>query len=137
MVLETQREQSLSFAENLALLSRLRLAPTTQQANPRPSSATRDDAGRRLSFEREVSLTNTLAFLCGISDKPLHVVATCVEELSSEKGIRIVVAINKKHATNASGILSRIKDGLVKIFRHLSQTDGGVYFQGTVLMVVH
>lgn len=127
MLSETQRCQSLSFAENIALLSHLRLAPTTQQVNPQPCSDTRDDSGRRLSFEDEVSLANSLAFLCGISDDPHHVAAACVEELSGEKGIRIVVAINKKHATSADETLIRIKDGLVEIFWDLSQANRGVY----------
>ncbi|KAK4034802.1 hypothetical protein C8A01DRAFT_18450 [Parachaetomium inaequale] len=123
MLSERQRRQSLSFAENVALLSLLRRAPTARHANPRPHSVAQEDSGRLLSFEREVSLTNTLAFLCGISDNPLHVVATCVEELVSRKGIRVLVAINKKHSTSGSGTLMRIKCGLEEVFRYLSRVD--------------
>lgn len=121
------RRQFLSFAENLALLSFLRPAPTAPQTNALPHWATRKDTDRLLSFEREVSLTSTLAFLCGVSDNPHHVVATCVEELAGKKGLRIVVAINKKHATCGSETLTYIKDGLVDVLRHLSPTNDGVY----------
>ena len=124
MLSEAQR-LSLSFTENVALLSLLRRAPTASQANPRTSSTDRDQ-GRVLSFEREASLTNTLAFLSGISDDPAHVVATCVEELPSGNGIRVVVAINKVGADRGNKVLARIKNGLEEIFRHLSRANNGM-----------
>ncbi|KAK4132321.1 hypothetical protein BT67DRAFT_425741, partial [Trichocladium antarcticum] len=125
MLLEEQHRLSLSFAENVALLSLLRRAPTAPQANPRTSSADRDQ-GRVLSFEREASLTNTFAFLSGISDDPAHVVATCVEELPRGHGIRVVVAINKVGPDRGNTVLARIKKGLEEIFSHLSRPNNGM-----------
>ena len=78
-----------------------------------------------MSFKHEVGLTKTLAFLSGISDNPAHVVAVCVEELTSGSGIRVVVAVNKKNPGSGSGILMRIKDGLERIFSQLSRLNNG------------
>ncbi|KAL2016531.1 hypothetical protein VTK56DRAFT_3425 [Thermocarpiscus australiensis] len=115
--------ESLSLAENVALLSLLRRAPDPPQTNQRTLLAVNQDSGRVLSFEREASLTNTLAFLSGISDDPSHVVATCVEELPSGKGIRAIVAINKLGPESGDQVLMRIKIGLEKIFDRLSRAN--------------
>lgn len=125
MVSETQRRQNLFLAENAALLSLLSKAPIASQSNPRTAIAGPDPT-RLLSFERESSLTNTLAFLSGISDDPSHVVATCVEELPRGNGIRVVVAINKMHPSSGNDVLARIKSGLEEIFRRLAQLKDGI-----------
>src|SRR4051812_41254668 len=104
MLSETQRCQNLSFAENVALLYRLCRAPGIRGANPCPAALADQDSDRALTPAQEISLTNTFAFLCGISDDPAHVVAVCVEELTSGSGIRVVVAVNKKNPESGSAV---------------------------------
>lgn len=127
MLSEAQRALSLAFAENVALLSLLCQAPTAHRVNVRPPSMCSQDPGRVLSFEQETKLTSTLAFLCGISDSPAHVLATCVEELPSREGIRVVVAVNKKATDSGRRVLDRVKEGLGGLFDLLSRASNGVF----------
>ncbi len=120
MLSERQSRQILSFTENVALLSQLSKAPSTSHVNPWPTTLSGQHPDRVLSRERETDLAATLAYICGISDDPSHVVATCVEELSGGRGLRVVVAVNKEHAISGDDILVRIKSGLEKIFSCLT-----------------
>jgi len=125
MLSERQSRQSLSFTENVALLRQLSEAPSTSHANPWPTTLSDQDEERVLSRECEADLTGTLAYLCGISDNPSHVVATCVEELSGGRGLRVVVAVNKESPSSGNDILARIKGGLEKIFSRLASITNG------------
>lgn len=126
MLSERQSRQSLSFTENIALLRQLSEAPSASHANPWPTTLSDQDEERVLSREREADLTGTLAYLCGISDNPSHVVATCVEELSGGRGLRVVVAVNKESPSSGNDILARIKGGLEKIFSRLASITNGL-----------
>lgn len=117
------------LAENIALLSLFSRAPIAPQANPQIPGGFKEDAGRLLQFEQEERLAGTLAFLSGVSDDPSHVIALCTEELADGKGIRIVVAINKKGPESGDCVLERIKKGLENIFGHLSRINNGVLLQ--------
>jgi hypothetical protein len=119
MLSEAQPQSSLLFAENVALLSLLSRAATDPHINTCGSSTDREPPGH------ETDLTSTLAFLSGISDNPSHVVATCVEEPSDHKGIRVLVAINKERPEAGNDILNRIKSGLEGIFRRLAHANTG------------
>ncbi|KAK4157848.1 hypothetical protein C8A00DRAFT_11349 [Chaetomidium leptoderma] len=123
MLSETQPPPSQLLAESAALLSLLSRIITDPRDNRREPSVPDQDSGRLLPFEREADLAGTFAFLSGISDKPSHVVATCIEELSSGRGIRVVVAVNKEHPKSGDGILARIKSGLERIFRCLADAN--------------
>jgi hypothetical protein len=126
MLSQTQHQSSVSFTENVALLSLLSRAPAEPQENPRPQWADDEDPNRVLSFDHEADLTRALAFIAGISDSPYHIVATCVEERLGGKGIRVVVAINKQRPGSGDDVLVRIKSGLEKLFRRLACIDNGV-----------
>ncbi|KAL2270185.1 hypothetical protein VTJ83DRAFT_2369 [Remersonia thermophila] len=117
---QEQRQQHLILAENIALLSRLVQAPTAPYDNPRPSSAAARDPGRVLSFDTEVCLASTLAFLGSISDDPCHVIAVCVEEVPSTRSIQVVVAINKEWPDSQEGVLNRIQHGLTVVLGRLA-----------------
>ncbi|KAL1837932.1 hypothetical protein VTJ49DRAFT_3252 [Mycothermus thermophilus] len=121
MLSKKQRKQNLDLAENVGLLSHLTKAPAAPRDNLRPSSAAINDPRRILSFETEVCLASTLAFICSISDDPCHVIAVCVEELPATRAIRVVVAINKERPQSQNEVLKRIKDGLAVILGHLSR----------------
>jgi hypothetical protein len=126
MLSQTQHQSSVSFTENITLLSLLSRAPAEPQGNPRPQWADDEDPSRVLSFDHEVDLTRALAFIAGISDSPSHVVAACVEERLGGRGIRVVVAINKERPGSGNDVLVRIKSGLEKLFRRLACADNGV-----------
>ncbi|KAH6619505.1 hypothetical protein B0J18DRAFT_246769 [Chaetomium sp. MPI-SDFR-AT-0129] len=119
-----EHRQYQVLAENAALLYQLRPSPTPQHVNKRPAWAANQDSGRFLSFDQELDLTSALAFICGISDDPSHVVATCVEEIGGwrgeKKGIRAVVAINANNPQSAIGTLTKVKNGLEAVFVQLS-----------------
>ncbi|KXX78698.1 Protein arginine N-methyltransferase 2 [Madurella mycetomatis] len=102
-------------------------APIAPQANPRIPGLLKGDAERLLQFEQEERLAGTLAFLSGVSDDPSHVIALCIEELTGGKGVRIVVAINKKGPDAGNDVLERIKKGLENIFSHLSRINNEEY----------
>jgi hypothetical protein len=120
-----QQRQSLLLAENIALLSLLRPSPTAPHENPWPTAADTDTSKRALSPAQELDLTSAFAFLSGISDDATDVVAACVEELASGRGIRVVVAVNKQNPESKTGILARIKTGLEEILGHLSRANRG------------
>jgi len=125
MLSEGQPQSSLLFAENVALLSLLSRAATDPRDNTLASSADYEPPHQVLSPERETDLTNTLAFLSGVSDNPSHVVAICVEEPSDQKGIRVLVAINKERPESGNDILNLIKSGIERIFRRLASVNNG------------
>lgn len=122
---ESQRRQALSCAENISLLSIINPTPSVPGENTRRPPKSKNSSLRILSFDCEISLTSTLAFLCGISDDPDHVVAVCVEELVQGKGLRVLVAVNKKNPESGTGVLQRIEDGLGKVLRCLSRETNG------------
>jgi hypothetical protein len=129
MLSEAQRHSSLTFAENVALASLICRAAADPQENDPLSSSACQDPGRVLSAEQEADLTSSFAFLSGISDKPTDVVATCVEEPSDGKGIRVVVAVNKERPGSGNDILARIESGIQRIFRYLSCANSGALSQ--------
>ncbi|KAK0748267.1 hypothetical protein B0T21DRAFT_419999 [Apiosordaria backusii] len=138
MLSDEQRQQALCCAENIALLSILSPPSYAPLINRPPYSESPPNPGRVLSFEAEVSLASTLAFLSAISDDPNHVVAVCVEELSKHKGVRVVVAINKECPESAEVKLGKIRDGLQKILKCLSRalTDSNNQVQYQVLTAI-
>ncbi|KAK4229026.1 hypothetical protein QBC38DRAFT_127648 [Podospora fimiseda] len=122
MLSESQNRRAISCAEKLALLSLLKRAPSTPKKNePPPQTSEEWDPERVLSFSCEICLSETLAFLCGVSDSHAHVVAVSIEEPMDSSGIDVVVAINRNLPDSNSDIISQITDGLSEIFAHLSQ----------------
>jgi hypothetical protein len=126
---EKQRRQHLFLAENVALLSQIHKAPAAPDENPRPQD---EDPTRILSLEREVNLTRSLAFICGISNNPNRVVATCVEEVANKNSIRVLVAVNRVGPEFGKEFLARIKEGLEAIFGHLSRVKKGTSHKCTL-----
>jgi hypothetical protein len=127
MLSKAQRKLQLCLAENASLLYHVTKAPTDAKDNPCPSTAVANDPRRTLSFDDEVCLTSTLAYISAISDDPNHVIAVCVEELPDRKSIRIVIAINKERPDSQDEVLKRIKDGLAVVLSHLACSGQSVF----------
>ncbi|KAK4140316.1 uncharacterized protein C8A04DRAFT_15069 [Dichotomopilus funicola] len=139
MLSEKERRQYQVLAENAALLYQLRPSPTARHVNKRPAWAVNQDPSRFLSFDQELDLTSALAFICGVSDNPLHVVATCVEEITGrgrQKGIRAVVAINGNNPQSSIGTSTKVKDGLEAVFMQLSRVHQVDLLEYSVLRAI-
>lgn len=94
-------------------------------------------AQRILSPEKESALVRRISFLAAVTDDPNHIVATCIEELPSGDGMRVMLAINKGSPNSSSKALNRIQCGLENLFQLLSQvnaasSDTGVYAYAAV-----
>lgn len=129
MAAAEKRRLDFERSQNIALLSLLTRNPTSLKVN---TCAPRISGGKQirvLSFERESHLAEALAFISGISDKPDHVVAICIEELSGVGGLRVLVAVNRSTHANTTDkqILGRIKSGLEGVFRVLARVTSGKY----------
>ncbi|KAK0667622.1 hypothetical protein QBC41DRAFT_395512 [Cercophora samala] len=138
MLSKRQRQRELACAEDIALLYTLNPPSYAPLANKPPYLKSQPDPSRALPFETEVSLTSTLAFLSGISDDSSHVVAVCVEELPSRKGICVRVAVNKATSGAAEVVLQRIKDGLQMVLKCLSRlpTDSDNHIHDQTLAAI-
>jgi hypothetical protein len=111
-----------TLAENTALLFVLsRKVALPPSSNPMTEPSTRDTARRSLTFERERKLTEILAFLAKVDDKPDHVMAVCVEEQPTGPCLVVRVAINKSSPAYGDVALQKVKIGFEKIFKILSQ----------------
>ncbi|EDU50858.1 predicted protein [Pyrenophora tritici-repentis Pt-1C-BFP] len=93
----------LRIAENAALLG---------QICDKPMLPTRNDpiavnvlGDRTVSFQEELEIVNCVNYLASYSDHPGEVMALCMEELPSHKGLIITVATN-------TGSTVRLEDGL-------------------------
>ena len=66
------------------------------------------ELARTISFKHETSITQQLAFICAYYDDPLHVMATCIEEVAgSRRGLVIRFAANTgRHEI----LLARLKE---------------------------
>ncbi|KAH8759990.1 hypothetical protein F5883DRAFT_606458 [Diaporthe sp. PMI_573] len=92
----------ITCAENISLLFLLHPTPSPPIRIP-VNAEPLLKAGYSLPFEKERSLTSTLAFLCSIRDDPNRIPAVCIEEDPDSAGLVIVIAINK--ASWADGLL--------------------------------
>ncbi|KAK3329744.1 hypothetical protein B0H66DRAFT_36839 [Apodospora peruviana] len=132
-----QRQRRLAFecAQDIALLSLLPQPLASPQPNTPRSAVPGKRSNRVLSFDRERSLTEALAFISSISDDPGHVVATCTEELSSGRGVKVLLAINRSDPDSHQPILDRIKSGLEVVFGLLARAniDDHAVLEGKIL----
>ncbi|RDL40955.1 uncharacterized protein BP5553_00934 [Venustampulla echinocandica] len=107
-------------AENIALLSLLHNVVEPRHRNPTDNVEGRQES-RYLSLKIERDLTGTLAFLAGISDHPNHIMALCVEERGSSRGLRVMIAINKRRPECGTEILKTVTKGFQDIFAILAR----------------
>ena len=120
MSLDTLTDPAITCAENIALLHLLHSVPTTPSSNPIDSLlACRN--GYALSFEKERSLADTLAFLSKIENDPNHVPAVCIEEGPKSAFLNILLAVNKAKRDGGNQFLQKLKQGFEKIFAILSR----------------
>lgn len=63
---------------------------------------------------------STLAFLSGVSNDSDHITAVCLEELPSQGGCKVLLAINKLKPNCGQDVLEKIQRGFEQIFRRLS-----------------
>lgn len=75
-----------------------------------------NQAARQLTFEREKSLVEILAFLSGTTDDPSKVMAVCIEEGSAGDSLTIRLASN-------SGDCSNVLSGFKSIAITLEQSS--------------
>lgn len=122
-----QRRLDFERSQNIALLFVLTKNPIPPTVNECPDSILKQTKGHTLSFKRESHLAEAVAFISGISDNPDHVVATCLEELSGDGGLRVLVAINRSTPENPTDrrILGQITTGLEGVFRLVARASKG------------
>lgn len=118
--------QSKRLGENITLLSLLaKKVPSPPSSNPIVPSQSRGSSTRSFSFNRECILASSLAFLTRLSDQPNDVIALALEEVSSPRAIKVVIAINKQEPGDGEDVLDGIKLGFETIFRILSRVTLG------------
>ena len=81
-------------------------------------------AGWSLTFEEEVNLARTLAFLAGTTGNSKHVLAIAVEEVSDAE-MKVVLAVNKARPDDSNKILKSVTEGLQSIFNILESVQRG------------
>lgn len=114
----------LSCAENAALLSTTTELPGEDMRNVLGRDKKAKDGGFP-TLEQELILINTLARLSGVTKDPNHITAVCVEQRSKGSELVALVAINKASPEDGKGILSRILEGLNRIFLLLVKLSNG------------
>ena len=94
-------------------LNEVPAVPNVQQAAQFHSEGQKT---RQLTFEREQSLVEILAFLAGTTDDPSKVTAICVEEALSGESLTIRLAVN-------SGDCSDTITGFKRLAKILEQSS--------------
>jgi hypothetical protein len=126
----------VACTENIVLLSLLSEVPGDPHVNPKTRTFT-EASSRGFSFERELSLSDSIALIAGISGHANHVVASCIEELPNQAGMRILLAINKDKPESGDDVLHCIRLGLQNIFSLLAHSrDAGGTVQERVFDAV-
>ncbi|RYP08592.1 hypothetical protein DL764_001827 [Monosporascus ibericus] len=87
MAPNTPQAAAITCAENIAILHLLHSVPEQPSSNPVVDHRSRR-TGHTLSFDRERSLTSSLAFLARTTDNPNYIPAVCIEE-SPEPAARL------------------------------------------------
>lgn len=95
------------LAFKIELLSHINSQPVARSINA-SQRYERLAEGRVLRMKHEILLAEQLAFICGYSKKPGHIVAVCIEEAIAEDGVTIHLAAN-------SGKHEELVDSLKKI----------------------
>lgn len=115
-------DDAVRFAKDKVLLQRLTLASgkATQEPQRHVSKDRPHDLNRRLTFDQEMALVTTLAFLAGISSDRNHITAVCLEEIENGEACKVLVAINKQNENDNNGVLRKIHSGFRKIFEQMS-----------------
>jgi len=111
-------------AENIALLHLLHSVPAQPSHNPVDTLPFRQK-GYTLSFEREQSLTSTLAFLSKLKDGPEYIPTVCVEEDPDSGFLNVLIAVNKARPGDGKEVLQNLNSGFERIFRLLSLVSDG------------
>jgi hypothetical protein len=70
-------------------------------------------------------LSDAIALLSDVSNKSKFIVASWIEELPGQAGMRVYVAVNKEKYTSESEVMSRVHNGLERIFAILSRPVDG------------
>lgn len=109
----------IACAESIAFLHLIHSVPAQPSANA-IDSATCISEHHTLPFERERSLTSSLAFLSSINDDPNHVSAICVQEDSKDRCLKVLIAVNEAKWGDSRRILRDLKHGFEGIFSLLS-----------------
>ncbi len=88
----------------LGLVNDLPEQPSTS-ASSKYIETQESQSGRTLTFKHEIVITQQLAFICAYSNDPLHVLATCVEEVIPRRSLIIRFAVNTgKHEVLVDGL---------------------------------
>jgi len=118
--------QSKRLGENITLLSILtKEVPSPPTLNPVVPSQNQGSSTRSFSVDCECDLASSLAFLTRLSDQPNDVIALALEEVSSPRALKVVIAKNKQEPGDREDVLDRIKLGFESIFRILSRATLG------------
>jgi hypothetical protein len=118
---------AITCAENIALLHLLHSVPVPPSHNPVDRFPIQRK-GYTLSFERERSLTGTLAFLSNLKDGPDHIPAVCVQENPKSAFLNVLLAVNKSKPSDGKQVLQNIKLEFERIFALLSRVPDGKWF---------
>lgn len=102
--------------ETIVILWTLTDVPGGPAVQKPPHTPSEGPATRQLSFEREKSFVEILAFLSGTSDDPSKVMAVCIEESSTGDSLTIRLATN-------SGNCLKVLDGFRRMANILEQSS--------------
>ncbi|KAI1309578.1 hypothetical protein F5Y03DRAFT_348043 [Xylaria venustula] len=119
MSTKTQSRVAVKCAENIGLLYLLHRVPAQPSANTIAEIHSKA-IGHSLPFDTERRLVNTLAFLANIDDDPDNIPAVCLEEKTQNRGLTVLLAVNRKGLTiRWKKYASDIKTGFDKIIAAL------------------
>jgi hypothetical protein len=110
----------IARAESIALLHLLHPVPALPSRNSINSEQIRLGC-YTLSFETELRLAGTLAFLSSITDDPDYIPALCVEEDPQSASLNVLLSVNKANQNDGNEVLQPIKQGFEQIFAVLSR----------------
>lgn len=116
----------IACAENVALLHLLHSIPIPPASNPPHPLPVRQKT-YALPFEKERSLTGTLAFLSSVKDDPNHITAVCVQEGPNSAFLNVLLAVNKARQGDGHQVLQNLRQGFEKIFTVLYRVTDGVW----------
>ncbi|KAL5116060.1 hypothetical protein ACEQ8H_006072 [Pleosporales sp. CAS-2024a] len=113
------QEPAIICAENVALLSVLHSVPNQPLRNAFNTSKqhTKDYI---LSFQDELTLTESLAYLANDADNVNHIPAVCIEQHAETSSLNILLAVNRLNEQSGKHSLQRLKKGFEEVFATLA-----------------